>query len=486
MRFLFAFLFFICGSVWAKEINNPNNLPLCSSEVWYKEWNDCHAHLDLGGGLTISADFVDGLPVNKSSELIVPKIYTELHKFKEYGPIEIGIMNFEGAGIFVDFADFVIYGDSRKFNLVLNFKDTHPYRLTKNFSLNSFDYELSVDCKQRKVSVSKFSGYVDAMAKGPAVWKQDLPNEQITETEMKKILTEGEDTYQSRQILLAMSTVFDSVCTPDISQKVQISQSQRQQLVEDRRRLEEEKNQQQTNNRVNKKNDMLVKTADSRRRFALVIGNANYTNLPKLINAVNDVRLISKSLRSAGFQVSAHENLDLSGMQNAIRSFGDQLGKDDVGLVYFAGHGVQVKGKNYLIPVKENIKKSFEVPSNAIDVDLLISTLENVKNDLNIVILDSCRSSFPGETRGTTRGLATIEAAKGTFIAFATAPGKEALDGSGSNSPYTKHLSRILGQKGLPLELVFKEVRKAVVAETNGEQVPWENSSLMGDFYFVK
>jgi len=173
-------------------------------------------------------------------------------------------------------------------------------------------------------------------------------------------------------------------------------------------------------------------------------------------------------------------------MQNAIRSFGDQLGKDDVGLVYFAGHGVQVKGKNYLIPVKENIKKSFEVPSNAIDVDLLISTLENVKNDLNIVILDSCRSSFPGETRGTTRGLATIEAAKGTFIAFATAPGKEALDGSGSNSPYTKHLSRILGQKGLPLELVFKEVRKAVVAETNGEQVPWENSSLMGDFYFVK
>jgi len=227
-------------------------------------------------------------------------------------------------------------------------------------------------------------------------------------------------------------------------------------------------------------------SADNRRRFALVIGNSNYSSLPKLPNAINDARVITKSLRTAGFQVSVHENLDLTGMQNAVRAFGEKLGKNDVGLVYYAGHGVQVKGKNYLIPVKENIKKSHEVRSSAIDVDLVLETLENIKNDLNIVVLDACRSSFPGEARGTNRGLATIDAAKGTFIAFATAPGKEALDGSGSNSPYTKHLARLISKKGLHLEQVFKEVRKAVVAETNGEQVPWENSSLMGDFYFQK
>jgi uncharacterized protein len=236
---------------------------------------------------------------------------------------------------------------------------------------------------------------------------------------------------------------------------------------------------------ISESDDSKIST-DNRKRFALVIGNGNYSSLSKLPNAINDARTITKSLRASDFQVSTYENLDLAGMQNAVRSFGEKLGKNDVGLVYYAGHGVQVKGKNYLIPVSENIKKSFEVPSSAVDVDLVLATLEHIKNDLNIVVLDACRSSFPGEARGTNRGLATIEAAKGTFIAFATSPGKEALDGSGSNSPYTKHLARLIGKKGLPLEQVFKEVRKAVVAETNGEQVPWENSSLMGDFYFQK
>ncbi len=262
---------------------------------------------------------------------------------------------------------------------------------------------------------------------------------------------------------------------------------ERQRLAEERLRLQEEKRQQQAENKKERnQTENLNVTTDNRRRFALVIGNSNYSSLSRLPNAINDARIITQSLRSAEFQVSLYENLDLAGMQNAVRAFGEKLGKNDVGLVYYAGHGVQVKGKNYLIPVRENIKKSFEVPSSAIDVDLVLATLEHIKNDLNIVVLDACRSSFPGEARGTSRGLATIEAAKGTFIAFATAPGKEALDGSGSNSPYTKHLAKLIGKKGLPLEQVFKEVRKAVVAETNGEQVPWENSSLMGDFYFAK
>ena len=260
---------------------------------------------------------------------------------------------------------------------------------------------------------------------------------------------------------------------------------ERQQLAEERRRLEEEKRRQQAEkNNPNKQTTV----TDSRRRLALVIGNSTYSgdsNFPPIPNAVNDARVISESLRSTGFRVSTYENLDHASMRNVIRIFGESLSKNDVGLVYYAGHGVQVKGKNYLIPVEVNIKKSFEVPSSAVDVEFLFITLEHIKNDLNIIVLDACRSSFPGE-RGATQGLALIEAAKGTFIAFSTAPGASAQDGVGSNSPYTKHLARLIGKKGLPLEQVFKEVRKAVVAETNGEQVPWENSSLMGDFYFQK
>ena len=222
------------------------------------------------------------------------------------------------------------------------------------------------------------------------------------------------------------------------------------------------------------------------RRVALVIGNASYSSVPQLINPTNDAREVTRALQETGFEVIRLENADLRQMQDAVRSFGNKLGKNDVGLFYFSGHGVQVKGKNYLIPVRENIKKSFEVPSSAIDADLILATMENAKNNLNIMILDACRSPFPGEARSLSRGLATLDAAKGTLIAYATAPGKEALDGQGSNSPYTKHLVRALQQKGLPIEQVFKQVRIAVVEETKGNQVPWENSSIMGDFFFRK
>ena len=222
------------------------------------------------------------------------------------------------------------------------------------------------------------------------------------------------------------------------------------------------------------------------RRVALVIGNASYSSVPQLMNPTNDAREVTRALQATGFEVIRLENADLRQMQDAVRSFGNRLGKNDVGLFYFSGHGVQVKGKNYLIPVRENIKQSFEVPSGAIDADLVLATMENAKNNLNIMILDACRSPFPGEARSLSRGLATLDAAKGTLIAYATAPGKEALDGQGSNSPYTKHLVRALQQKGLPIEQVFKQVRIAVVEETKGNQVPWENSSIMGDFYFRK
>jgi len=227
-------------------------------------------------------------------------------------------------------------------------------------------------------------------------------------------------------------------------------------------------------------------TIGNGKRYALVIGNSDYKSVPKLPNSVNDANEIAKALQATGFNVSKYENIDLRMMQDVIRNFGSKLGRNDVGLFYFAGHGVQVKGKNYLIPVGENIKKSFEVPSSAIDADLVLATMEDAKNNLNIVILDACRSPFPGEGRSVGRGLATLDAAKGTLIAYATAPGKEALDGQGTNSPYTKNLVKALQQKGLSIEQVFKLVRIGVVEETKGAQVPWENSSIMGDFYFYK
>jgi osmotically-inducible protein OsmY len=258
-------------------------------------------------------------------------------------------------------------------------------------------------------------------------------------------------------------------------------ESQRQQLAEERRRIEEEKRQQQAEKNIPNKQPAVN---DSRRRLALVIGNATYKNSP-LRNPTNDADLISGALSSSGFIVSRYDNLTYAKMREVVRAFGEKLNRGDVGLFYFSGHAVQYRGKNYLLPINEDLKHADEIPSTAMDIDFVLAKMETAKNDLNIVILDACRTNPLGsETRNLDRGLTTISAAKGTFIAFATSPGNVALDGSGSNSPYTKNLAQAIRKGGLTLEQVFKETRSNVISETNSQQVPWENSSILGDFYF--
>lgn len=216
----------------------------------------------------------------------------------------------------------------------------------------------------------------------------------------------------------------------------------------------------------------------------MVIGNAQYKNSP-LRNPINDARDISDALTTSGFIVSRYENLTYSKMREAVRDFGEKLNRGDVGLFYFAGHAVQYRGKNYLLPTNEDLKHSDEIPSSSLDIDFVLAKMESAKNDLNIVILDACRNNPLGaESRSLDRGLTNVSAAKGTFIAFATSPGNVALDGDGKNSPYTKNLAQAIRKGGMTLEQVFKEVRRNVISETNSQQVPWENSSILGDFYF--
>jgi hypothetical protein len=222
------------------------------------------------------------------------------------------------------------------------------------------------------------------------------------------------------------------------------------------------------------------------RRLALVIGNGSY-RLSPLKNPKNDVRSMTMALSSAGFEVMAFEDLDFKGMRTAIREFGDKLTRYDVGLFYYSGHGVQVEGNNYLIPVDSDIRRVDEITTSSLNANFILAKMESAQNKLNLVVLDACRDTpLGGISRGLTRGLSSMDAAKGTMIAFSTAPGEVAMDGEGDNSPYTKHLSTAIQKKGLLLEQVFKEVRRNVVAETEGKQVPWENSSVMGDFYFLR
>ena len=220
------------------------------------------------------------------------------------------------------------------------------------------------------------------------------------------------------------------------------------------------------------------------KRIALVIGNGAYKDAP-LRNPVNDARAIARTLQGLGFQVIQKENASLKEMQEAIRVFGDRLKGGGVGLFYYAGHGMQVKGRNYLIPVNTDIQREDEVTYNGVDANLVLEKMDSAKNRVNLVILDACRNNpFARSFRSASRGLVPMEAPVGTLVAFATAPGSVAADGNGANGLYTQHLLGAMNQPGLRIEDVFKRVRAGVRKGSGGKQIPWENTSLEGDFYF--
>ncbi len=221
-------------------------------------------------------------------------------------------------------------------------------------------------------------------------------------------------------------------------------------------------------------------------RHALVIGNAAYKT-ERLDNSVNDARAMGSTLRALGFNVAQLEDASRNQMFEAIRVFGDRIKAGSVGLFYYAGHGVQVKGRNYLLPVDSGIEREDEVVHHAIDIAQVLEKMEVAKNPVNIVILDACRDNpFVPATRSTARGLAPLDAPVGTLIAFATAPGAKASDGTGSkHGVYTQHLLSHMKEPTLKVEEVFKRVRAGVRQDTAGRQIPWEHSSLVGDFYFV-
>jgi hypothetical protein len=222
-------------------------------------------------------------------------------------------------------------------------------------------------------------------------------------------------------------------------------------------------------------------------RIALVIGNSAYTHTTPLTNPRNDAELIAATLTQVGFSVTTILDADQGTMKRALVDFGRLLRSSNaVGLFYYAGHGVQMKGENYLIPVDANITDEAEIPIATVNVNEFLATMERAQGPINIVILDACRNNpFPSSGRGGTRGLAPLDAPGGTYIAYATAPGQVALDGDTSNSPYTRALASSITTPAIPIEEVFKRSRKLVQQQTGSQQTPWETSSITGEFFFV-
>lgn len=233
----------------------------------------------------------------------------------------------------------------------------------------------------------------------------------------------------------------------------------------------------------------LVQTGDasaSSRRVALVIGNGAYTKAPSLKNPPNDARDMAATLKAVGFEVSSGVNLGQREMKRMIREFGQQLKTGGNGLFYYAGHGVQAKGRNYIIPIDAEIQSEADVEDSGVDVGLVLNYMDDAQNHLNIVILDACRNNpFARSFRSASEGLAQVDAPTGTLIAYATAPGRVAADGAGENGLYTSELLKAMRVPGLSATDMFMQVRREVMKRTGSKQVPWEASSLVGSFYFA-
>jgi uncharacterized caspase-like protein len=231
--------------------------------------------------------------------------------------------------------------------------------------------------------------------------------------------------------------------------------------------------------------------AAAEKRIALVVGNSAYQNITRLENPRSDATLMADTLSSLGFTLvgeRAQIDLDKTSLDNAVQNFGRQIQGADVALFYYAGHGVQVSGSNYLVPVSANPTREADVDFQMVDVNLVLRQMQGSGTRLNIVILDACRNNPFGARglRSSEGGLAQMRAPEGTLISYATQPGSVALDGSDGHSPYTKALVATVKQAGLDIFQTFNQVGLAVKRQTGGAQQPWVSSSpIDGSFYFV-
>ncbi|MCW5704777.1 MAG: caspase family protein [Bradyrhizobium sp.] len=235
----------------------------------------------------------------------------------------------------------------------------------------------------------------------------------------------------------------------------------------------------------------VISAEAAEKRLALVIGQSAYRSVVALPNPSNDARKMTEMLGSAGFDVTSTADLTQNELRQAVGDFAAKVatnGPDTVALVFYAGHGLQIDGENYLVPVDVDPKRETDIPLQAVRLNDVMNTLGALPTRMRIIMLDACRNNpFPGIDTAAGRGLAIVDTkagAAGSFISYSTSPGSVAEDGSGDNSPYTTALLTVAREPNLPIEEAFKRVRVAVNDATDGRQIPWDSSSLTNDFRF--
>ena len=437
---IFCGALFVTGlpTSWAQS----SSLPSCAFEVdWAtgkskrkQDWHMCRHKEDLGGGVVINHEYRSGVPYFASGRPYPEGTFSLLDKFSLSKELQLGPLDMSGGRVYIDLPGLNVNGTKRIFGVLFDFP--YGYAMSSLTSMKSFLGKMTADCSAQKIMLAEASGFYGVMAEGDPtpMESEGFEGKSIAMKDLE--VSDLPEVFKS-DVVRVFKSVMGSVCAPDILTQVnsarierlraEAAEAQRQdnerkaaQLEEDRKRLEEDKRQiALKRQRIEGQKGQPQVAPDNRRRLALVIGNDNYSSMPRLNNAVNDARSMSDALRQANFEVMSFSNLDKRRMEEALYNFAQKLGKDDVGMFYFAGHGVQANNKNFLIPVGENVKRSADVQFESIDVNRVMAYLQDSKNSLNIVVLDACRSSLP-ERGGMSRGLTVTEAPQGSIVAYAT------------------------------------------------------------------
>ena len=231
--------------------------------------------------------------------------------------------------------------------------------------------------------------------------------------------------------------------------------------------------------------------ASAAARVALVVGNGDYAaEIGKLKNPTSDAQMMADTLTGLGFEVALVTDADQKAMKRAIREFGQKLretGPNGIGLFYYAGHGVQVDGENFLLPIGAEIQAEGDVELEAVSASSILSQMQFAGNAVNLVFLDACRNNpLTRSFRSGSRGLARVDAPRGSFVGYSTAPGDVSVDGESNNSPYALALVEELTTPGISIEEAHRAVRGKVLAATNQRQTPWDSSSLTGPVVLKK
>lgn len=356
----------------------------------------------------------------------------------------------------------------------------HVYRKPSEEQL----YFMQVDTAIRKNLCRRIAADLEAFDKSPQTFKRSslrvLISESIAvvQTQFQSPGTKGAVKFRG-----ASTEPITAECDKDARRWLRIS-SVFPELFEEEQAVVERTIPPETTSSVAKSNGSAVAHQD--RRVALVIGNSKYSGRP-LKNPANDSKDIGQALRNVGFSVIELYDADLPKMRDTVKAFSEQVKNYDVALVYYSGHGIEFAGRNYFIPVDADIKNEDEIPRQGLDATEIVERLGKGNIKTTIFILDACRNApVFSSIKSAKSGLAIMHGSSGSIVAFSAAPGQIALDGNERNSPYASVLLKQIAVPNKKIEDVLKDTARLVSENTQGRQIPWYNSSLVGDFYFLK